>query len=129
MEHWWNGDRRAAAAQSRRALALNSLHADAHNHLAIEAMDRHRLDVAERHLRAALEGGARDLHREDDQLPRGWIENRPYLRALCNQALVLRRREHYREALAIHESMLALNPNDTKGSAISWARNTSVSAS
>ena len=115
MEHWWKGDRASACRLFRGALRHDPLHCDAHNHIAIDLMDRGRLTDAAEHLRLALKGGARHLEREGDKVEWGWLENRPYLRSLGNHALLLRRRKRYREALAIHETMLTFNPNDNQG--------------
>lgn len=115
MEHWWVGDRRAAARSFRRALKRDPLHADALNHLGIIDLDARRLKSAERNFRAAVEGGVRGLRYEDGKLPWAILDNRPYLRALANLALVCIEREEWAEALAVHERMLKLAPDDNLG--------------
>ncbi len=115
MEAWWAGDRSGARRRFRAALKLEPLHPSAHLHLAVDYMDRGRLKQAETHLELALEGGKADLHWDDGLLEWGWTENRPYLRALANLALVHRRRRRWREALEIHLRLLELNPNDNQG--------------
>ena len=89
MEHWWAGDRRTACRFFRRALKIDSEHADAHNHLGIDMMDKGRLEEAEKRYEAAIEGGQRHLVRDHGLVEWGHLENRPYLRALGNLALLL----------------------------------------
>jgi tetratricopeptide (TPR) repeat protein len=48
-------------------------------------------------------------------VPWAILENRPYLRALGNLALVLAEQHRWPEALAIHLRILDLNPNDNQG--------------
>ncbi len=115
MEHWWAGDRRSALKCFRRALKLDPQHADAHNHLGIASLEARRLKDAEQHFRAAIDGGQRNVERDGMQVPWGITENRPYLRALGNLALVSAEQRKWPEALAIHQRMLALNPNDNQG--------------
>jgi tetratricopeptide (TPR) repeat protein len=115
MEFWWRGDRRAALAYFRRALELDPQHADAHNHLGIASLDARKLKDAERHFRSAADGGEKRIEREGSEVPWGIIENRPYLRALGNLALALTEQQKWAEALAIHQRLLTLNPNDNQG--------------
>jgi tetratricopeptide (TPR) repeat protein len=115
MEHWWDGDRRSALKVFRRALEIDPRHADAHNHLGIASLDARKLKVAEQHFRAAIDGGERRVERDGAHVPWGMIENRPYLRALANLALVLAEQRRWPEALAIHKQMLRLNPDDNQG--------------
>ena len=115
MEHWWAGERRSATKWFRRALELDPQHADAHNHLGIARLEARKLKAAEEHFRAAIDGGQRQLERDGSQVCWGFIENRPYLRGLGNLALVLSARKKWAEALAIHQQILRLNPNDNQG--------------
>ena len=115
MDHWWAGNRRDAVKLFRRALELDPQHADAHNHLGIVCLGARKLRGAEQHFRAAIDGGQRHLESEGGEVPWGLVENRPYLRALANLALVLCEQKKWPEALAIHKQMLRLNPNDNQG--------------
>jgi tetratricopeptide (TPR) repeat protein len=115
MEHWWDGDRRGALKVFRRVLEIDPRHADAHNHLGIASLDARKLKVAEQHFRAAVDGGERHLERDGARVPWGIIENRPYLRGLGNLALVLAEQRRWPEALAVHQQMLRLNPDDNQG--------------
>jgi tetratricopeptide (TPR) repeat protein len=115
MECWWGGDRHSAVKFFRRALAIDPQHADAHNHLGIVSLETRRLRTAEEHFRAAIDGGERHIARDGARVPWGILENRPYLRALGNLALVLRQQQKWGEALAIHRRMLELNPDDNQG--------------
>ena len=115
MEHWWDGDRRAALKLFRSALKLDPQHADAHNHVGIVSLEARKLKDADRHFRAAIEGGLRYVERDGKKVPWGIIENRPYLRGLANLALTLAEQKKWAEALAIHRQMLKLNPDDNQG--------------
>ncbi|MBO0766488.1 MAG: tetratricopeptide repeat protein [Hyphomicrobiaceae bacterium] len=115
MEFWWEGDRRTALKCFRRALDLDPQHADAHNHIGIASLDARKLKVAEQHFRAAADGGEQRIERDGSKVPWIILENRPYLRALGNLALALAEQHKWAEALAIHQRMLTLNPNDNQG--------------
>jgi tetratricopeptide (TPR) repeat protein len=115
MEYWWDGDRRSALKYFRRALKLDSQHADAHNHLGIASLDARRLKDAEQHFRAAVDGGEHRVERDGALVPWGIIENRPYLRALGNLALVFVEQRNWPKALAMHQRILDLNPDDNQG--------------
>jgi hypothetical protein len=115
MEFWWDGDRRSALKYFRRALKLDPQHADAHNHLGIVSLDARKLKDAEEHFRAAAEGGQQRIERDGAQVPWAILENRPYLRALGNLALALAEQKKWAEALAIHQRILTLDPNDNQG--------------
>jgi tetratricopeptide (TPR) repeat protein len=115
MEHWWAGHRREALSYFRRAVKIDPLHADAHNHLGIASLDARKLKDAEQHFRAAVDGGGRRVERDGRLVPWPILENRPYLRALGNLALALAEQRKWAEALAIHQRMLELNPNDNQG--------------
>ena len=115
MERWGDGDRRGALKVLRRVLKIDPCHADAHNHLGIASLDARKLKDAEQHFRAAIDGGERYVERDGARVPWGMIENRPYLRGLGNLALALAEQRRWPEALAIHQQMLRLNPNDNQG--------------
>ncbi|MEZ4402849.1 MAG: tetratricopeptide repeat protein [Kofleriaceae bacterium] len=115
MEFWWEGNRRAALTYFRRAIKLDPQHADAHNHLGIARLGARRSKDAELHFRAAVEGGEQRIERDGSQVPWAIVENRPYLRALGNLALALAAQRKWAEALAIHQRILILNPDDNQG--------------
>jgi hypothetical protein len=115
MERWWAGDRVAACRTYRKVLKIQPDHADAHNHLGIHALDRGRLKDAEQHFEAAIRGGTACLVIEHGQTPWGILENRPYLRAIHNLALLYYRRRRYAEQAVLLERLLVLNPNDNQG--------------
>ena len=115
MEHWWAGDRTAACRRFRKAIKLDPLHSEAHNHLGIRLMEKGRLKDAEAHFERAIAGGERKLNRDRGLIEWGWLENRAYLRALGNLALLRRRQRRYDEAMGIWERLLTLNPNDNQG--------------
>lgn len=115
MEDWWRGDRAAALRGYRRALKADPHHGDTHNHIGIAAMDKGNLVDAEKHFRAAIEGASREIEVDSGMLEWGNLDNRPYLRAHGNLALVFRKQGKWAEAAKIHEQMLRWNPNDNQG--------------
>ncbi len=115
MEHWWAGDRPTACRLYRRALKIDLLHADANNHLGIVALERRQLKAAAGHFQAAIDGGSRSLVRDRGLVEWGHLENRPYLRALHNLALVHAERGDHEESAALWEQILTFNPNDNQG--------------
>ncbi len=115
MEQWWSGDRRGAVKTFRRVISLDPMHADAHNHLGIVNRAAKKLHSAEEHFRAAIAGAQRHVVRDGPQILWGFIENRPYLRALANLALLLADQRRWAEAIAIHKQLLELNPDDNQG--------------
>ncbi|MBX3200584.1 MAG: tetratricopeptide repeat protein [Labilithrix sp.] len=85
------------------------------NHLGIASLDARKLKHAEEHFRAAVDGGEQRIERDGAQVPWAILENRPYLRALGNLALALAEQRKWPEALAIHQRILKLNPDDNQG--------------
>ena len=55
-----------------------------------------------------------DEFKDGDLLEWGWTENRPFLRAFYNQALLKLDRERG-EAISIFKKILSMNPNDNQG--------------
>lgn len=115
MESWWSGDRSYACRLYRRALKLDASHGDALTHLGIYAFERGRLKEAEERHQAAIEAEEPKLERDGDEVHWGFIDNRPYLRALANLALCHRRRRRWQDALEVHLQLLRMNPNDNQG--------------
>jgi tetratricopeptide (TPR) repeat protein len=81
----------------------------------IVSLEARRLKAAEQRFRRAVDAGQRHLVQDGAKVPWGITENRPYLRALRNLALVLAEQKKWDEALAIHKRMMKLNPNDNQG--------------
>lgn len=115
MEFWWAGERRTAIKHFRRAIKLDPLHADALNHLGIVNLECKKLHLAKQYFEAAMLGGERHLERDGDEIPWGILANRPYLRAMANLALVYLEQRQWALALALHQQLLKLNPNDNLG--------------
>ena len=115
MERWWDGDTGTAVRLFRRVLREDPLHSDAHNHIGSYALNRGQLGEAARHFLAAIEGGARALQANDGLLIWAELDNRPFLRAHGNLALVYRAQRRYAEALKVHEQLLRWNPGDNQG--------------
>jgi hypothetical protein len=88
---------------------------DAHVHLGNLWFD-HNLTRAMRHYDVGLRIGELALGPGfDGVLPWGFIDNRPYLRALFNFGLCLWRLERFDEAAALFTRVLWLNPSDNQG--------------
>jgi tetratricopeptide (TPR) repeat protein len=112
----WNaaGARRLALAE--KALALSPLCADAHVILAhaapnaAAALPRWRQAVAAGE--AAI--GPAGMKAMEGEFW-GWLETRPYMRALMGLAHALRETGAVEESIAIGRRMLVLNPNDNQG--------------
>lgn len=68
-----------------------------------------------RHLVAMGEHNLREEFKEFKGHFWGVLETRPYMRARANLALLLIKLGRYEEAIAEHEGMLKLNPNDNQG--------------
>ena len=72
-------------------------------------------------IRKAIEAGRRDLGQEFFNENKGYfwglIETRPFMRAMAAlaEALVDCGEYHIEEAIAVHEEILELNPNDNQG--------------
>ena len=45
----------------------------------------------------------------------GWMENRPYLRAICNKAIYFHNDNNLKEAEKLYQLLLKINPNDNQG--------------
>jgi tetratricopeptide (TPR) repeat protein len=109
-----SGARRRTLAE--KALALSPLCADAHVILAhaapdpVTALSRWRQAVAAGE--AAI--GPADMKAMEGEFW-GWLETRPYMRALMGLAYALREGGEVEEAIAIARRMLVLNPNDNQG--------------
>lgn len=88
---------------------------DAHAHLANFTFD-HLPRLALRHYRVGVEIVKQSLPAGfNGVLPWGRFENRPYLRCLHGYGLCLWRVGQTKEALAVFEQMLWLNPTDNQG--------------
>jgi tetratricopeptide (TPR) repeat protein len=108
------GARRRALAE--KALAISPLCADAHVILAHAAPDA---EVALSRWRQAVAAGEAAIGPAGMKGMEGefwgWLETRPYMRALLGLAQALREAGAVEEALAICQRMLVLNPNDNQG--------------
>jgi tetratricopeptide (TPR) repeat protein len=108
------GARRLALAQ--KALALSPLCADAHVILAHATPGA---DAALARWRQAVAAGEAAIGpagmKEMEGEFWGWLETRPYMRALLGLAGALRESGQFEEAIAIGRRMLVLNPNDNQG--------------
>ena len=117
MEHMGSDEKRAAQL-CRQALKLYPDCVDAIRMLAdMESQWQRDFVIG---IRKAIEAGRRDLGEECFREHKGhfWglTETRPFMRALGALAEALASNEYYLgEAIAIHEEMLDLNPNDNQG--------------
>ena len=117
MECWGHDDDKAAKL-CRKALAIYPDCVDA-LHMLADIESQWERDFTAR-IRGAIEAGRRELgeqfFRENKGCFWGIIETRPFMRAMGALAQVLAGNEyHLDEAIAVHEEMLDLNPNDNQG--------------
>jgi tetratricopeptide (TPR) repeat protein len=109
-----SGARRLALARD--ALALSPLCADAHVILAMHATDA---EEALAQWRAGVAAGEAAIGPAGFKRMRGefwgWLETRPYMRALHGLAHALHEGGQAEDAIAIARRMLDLNPNDNQG--------------
>jgi hypothetical protein len=88
---------------------------DAHAHLGNLAFD-HDPDTAVRHYDMGVKIGELSLGKDfGGLLPRGFIENRPFLRCLHGYGLCMWRFGRLREAEKVFTRILWLNPDDSQG--------------
>ncbi|HEY7334906.1 MAG TPA: hypothetical protein VH639_08480 [Bryobacteraceae bacterium] len=88
---------------------------DAHAHLGNLAFDRRPADAI-RNYEVGLRIGELSLPKAfDGVLLWGMMDNRPFLRCMCGFGLCLWRLRRVKEALAIFNRMLWLNPDDNQG--------------
>lgn len=88
---------------------------DAHAHLGNLEFERCPQDAL-RHYEAGYRIGSLSLGEGfTGLLPWGWIDNRPFLRCMSGYGLSLWRLKRFKEAAAIFDRMLWLNPSDNQG--------------
>jgi tetratricopeptide (TPR) repeat protein len=88
---------------------------DAHAHLGNLIFD-HIPGDAMRYYEVGLRIGELSLSTlADGLLPRGWLDNRPFLRCMYGFGLCLWRLEQFEEAERVFDRLLWLNPADTQG--------------
>ena len=109
------GDRGAARRQLMNLLEKDLRCLDAHAHLGNLGFER-TPERAVRHYEAGVRIGELSLGDEfDGVLSWGLIDNRPFLRCLHGYGLCLWRLGRFREAEAVFERMLWMNPSDNQG--------------
>jgi tetratricopeptide (TPR) repeat protein len=113
---WEAGSARAKVALARKALAISPLCADAYNLLADGAKSA---EEARDLYARGVEAGALALGPEGFEEYAGhfwgFLETRPYMRALAGLAGVLQRLGDEDAAIGHYREMLKLNPNDNQG--------------
>jgi hypothetical protein len=88
---------------------------DAHSHLG-NLLFHHRPEDAIRHYEVGFRIGELSLGERFEGLLRwGWIDNRPFLRCMHGFGLCLWRLKRFKEAAAVFDRMLWLNPSDNQG--------------
>jgi tetratricopeptide (TPR) repeat protein len=117
-ELWEAGQTPAALAIFQDLLQRHPEHLDVRDRLAHVYEEIGQDDRAKPLLEEAVTLGRRAFppaFRSGDLLEWGWLENRPFLRCLCSLGVVYEREGRLKEALAIDQELLALNPNDNQG--------------
>jgi len=93
-------------------------HIDAYHHLAL-ALYRMGKEEAfriwEEAVKMTLKFFPQHFSMEHDQLPWGFVDNRPFLRLYHSYGWMLMRRNEMEEALQVFENLLNLNPHDNQG--------------
>jgi tetratricopeptide (TPR) repeat protein len=94
-------------------------HVDAHHHLALAYFRDGKAKKAAEAWKSGMEFALKlfppNFSLKRDQLPWGFIENRPFLRLYHGYGLSLMRRHKTEQALEVFESILSLNPHDNQG--------------
>ncbi|WP_347488419.1 tetratricopeptide repeat protein [Desulfoscipio sp. XC116] len=89
---------------------------DVHNHLAMIEWDAGNIIRAESHYSQAYEIGRSVLSADfRGKLPWGWVENRPFLRAIHGLALVKLRQDDIKNAQKLLDWLIKLEPEDFLG--------------
>lgn len=114
------GDALEACDALRKILKQDMRCIDAHVHLGNftfdDAIDLSSVRIALKHYTVAVSMGTWFLGENfKGTLPWGWINNRPFLRALHGQCLCYWALDQWREALKVAKYILKLNPLDNQG--------------
>ncbi|MEW6202567.1 MAG: tetratricopeptide repeat protein [bacterium] len=115
IEYHWAGDDRGAMREYRRALELDPELIDAHVHIGNLLLGRHRIEQAESCYRTAVGLGRREHGEIDVEGAWGWIEYRPFMRALHGLGLALEKKKNWQGALDCYLELLKINPDDNQG--------------
>ena len=113
------GEPTTAEAIFKNVLAQIPDHIDAIHHLAMVLSDRGLSDEArdlwEQAVRIGRKAFPPEFDTQGDLLEWGWLDNRPFLRALHGLGLAYLWQGDVEEALKIFQELLRLNPNDNQG--------------
>lgn len=121
-ELYESGDLVGAEAVFKKMLAQMPDHIEAIHHLAMVLSDRGLSDEArglwEQAVRIGRKAFPSEFDTQEDLLEWGWLDNRPFLRALHGLGLACLRAGDVEEALKIFQELLRLNPNDNQGNRV-----------
>ncbi|MFC1999975.1 tetratricopeptide repeat protein [Chloroflexota bacterium] len=113
------GEPAAAEAIFENVLAQMPDHIDAIHHLAMVLSDSGRSQEArslwEQAVRIGRKAFPPEFDPQEDRLEWGWLDNRPFLRALHGLGFACLWAGDMEEALKIFQELLQLNPNDNQG--------------
>lgn len=116
---WMHASPRIARRMFRSLIHRYPEHVDAHHHLALayfrDGKPKKAAKAWESGMEFALKLFPPNFSLSRDQLPWGFIENRPFLRLYHSYGLSLMRMRKTEQALEVFENILSLNPHDNQG--------------
>ena len=119
IDLWRSGDNVAAEKQYRQLISDYPEFVDVHHHLALLLSETGReeeaFEIWQEIVAFGLSCFPADFSFDQDVLPWGILENRPFLRVYQGFGLELLARRRIEEALAIFSNILDLNPGDNQG--------------
>lgn len=116
---WMHANPTIARRMFRSLIRRYPEHVDAHHHLALAYFRDGKAKKAAEAWKPGMEFALKLLPNgfsmSRDQLPWGFIENRPFLRMYHSYGLSLMRLRKTEQALEVFENILSLNPHDNQG--------------
>lgn len=88
---------------------------DAYNGLAAVYEDEGNKKKARESSEIAYNLTKKEFKEWPEEMEWGFLENRPYLRAICNKAIYFHEDDKFEEAKKIYHLLLKLNPGDNQG--------------
>jgi len=115
MEYLNSGDTRMAELLLKKAIAINKDFVAGYMGITAVAKEKKDRKKEKEYANLAFEKTRKVFPEWPDELPWGVIENRQYLRAICDQACVYHIKGDFQEAEKLYRLLLKLNPNDNQG--------------
>lgn len=115
MEYLNSGDTRMAELLLKKAIATNKDFVAGYVGLTAVAKEEKDRKKEKEYANLAFEKTRKVFPVWPDKLPWGVIDNRQYLRAICDQACVYHTEGNFQEAEKLYRLLLKLNPTDNQG--------------